>query len=81
MAETNPQDESPLAMAFKKAQAEKESPKEDTTEDFPYIEASVILRVNPIAAQDLPKYVTVYLQDAIKKNPYLKINSIEVDEI
>ncbi|HSW64818.1 MAG TPA: hypothetical protein VLH56_16140 [Dissulfurispiraceae bacterium] len=77
----NPQDESPLAMAFKKAQADKEAPKEDSSEEFPYIEASVILRVNPIAAQDLVKYVTVYLQDAIKKNPYLKINSIEVDEI
>ncbi len=77
----NPQDESPLAMAFKKAQADKEAPKEDSSEEFLYIEASVILRVNPIAAQDLPKYVTVYLQDAIKKNPYLKINSIEVDEI
>jgi hypothetical protein len=76
-----PQDESPLAMAFKKAQAEKDTPREDSSEEFPFIEASIILRVNPIAAQDLAKYVTVYLQDAIKKNPYLKINSIEVDEI
>jgi hypothetical protein len=75
------QDESPLAAAFRKAQAEKETPKEESSEEFPYIEASIILRVNPIAAQDLAKYVTVYLQDAIKKNPYLKINSIEVDEI
>lgn len=75
------QDESPLAAAFKKAQAGKDAPKEDGSEEFPFIEASVILRVNPIAAQDLAKYVTVYLQDAIKKNPYLKINSLEVDEI
>lgn len=77
----DPQDESPLAAAFKKAQAGKDAPKEDGSEEFPFIEASVILRVNPIAAQDLAKYVTVYLQDAIKKNPYLKINSLEVDEI